>query len=325
MSSKRHVRSRPGPAASAVGLSRLQKIPRSTRTPGTVSRRGRGAGGGRQFNRILAVGLGGLMVLLVALLVWVLLPDRPGTTRGASLPAVGFEGRPSAPIFTPALGERLVARALDAADPASLLPLMREPGALAPGEAFEFLRRQRLDPGSTIHWLGPSPAESAEIQMFLIPSGEERRSRNHLVLLTPGSDGSWRIDFDAFARFSDPPLESWRPEAAGTALVRLVAGPDFYFNGAFSDESVWDCYSLVDEDLEQPLIGYCRRDGPQSRALRAIAQRDASPGRKARVTLELSRPPDALERQVLIERVLSDDWVLGDKPFDEGFRADPPP
>lgn len=53
---------------------------------------------------------------------------------------------------------------------------------------------------------------------------------------------------------------------------------------------------------------------------RMFAISGAAGGNLKRMTLELRHVEGAQPRQVQISRVVAEDWVVGDRMFDEGFR-----
>jgi hypothetical protein len=79
---------------------------------------------------------------------------------------------------------------------------------------------------------------------------------------------------------------------------------------------------MVSPDTTEIMLGYCRKDSPQARAMELIvSSADGDERRRLnRATLELRRPEGAENRQFEITRVLAEDWVLGAKPFDATFK-----
>ncbi len=91
---------------------------------------------------------------------------------------------------------------------------------------------------------------------------------------------------------------------------------DNYYNGIFSDDTVWQAYALVSPDTDEILYAYAKRDTPQFLAMEKILESDEH---LHRATLEITSLPDAGERQFQISRVLAENWVMGEKAFDESF------
>jgi hypothetical protein len=140
--------------------------------------------------------------------------------------------------------------------------------------------------------------------------------RNRLALLVPDEEEKWRVDFAAFARLVEPSWDEILSGAAKKAIIRVYIAEDNYFNGVFSDEKVWLSVSLGSPDTPQLLIGYCKAGSPQAAALRQISAREVP---ASRTVLEIRRVEGGGPRQVEITRVLAEDWVLGEDPFDGKF------
>ena len=118
-------------------------------------------------------------------------------------------------------------------------------------------------------------------------------------------------------------LEKNAPEG----LVRAMVVADSYYNGPFSDDSQWVCYSMASPDSETVLMGYCRKDSPQARALARIVSNDDAtaevssiPRALKRATLKIRRVEGGESRQFEITRVMAQDWVVSGEPFDGKFQ-----
>jgi hypothetical protein len=134
--------------------------------------------------------------------------------------------------------------------------------------------------------------------------------------------GVWKIDFEALARTVRPPWPDLLEGRASEGQVRVIVAPDSYYNGVFSDESQWLSFGLASPDISQILVGYCRRDSAQAKAMQEILKSmDDAPaaGRQIkRATLAIRRPTGAEPRQFEITRVLAEDWIVSERPFDAG-------
>jgi hypothetical protein len=142
--------------------------------------------------------------------------------------------------------------------------------------------------------------------------------RNRLALLTPDAEGVWKVDFDAFARTVRPSWKEIREKQPETALVRVQLARDSYFNGPFRDEKQWTCLGMASPDLEEILFGYCRAGSPQAAAIDWVFSKENV--NMCRMTLELRRVEGAEHRQYEISKVLAQDWIVADVPFEDGFR-----
>ena len=166
-------------------------------------------------------------------------------------------------------------------------------------------------------WLSSMDANGLSIDGVLANFGGDDKRRNRVVLLTPDTDGIWKINYDAFARMVTPSWKELLENAGAEAQVRVYAANDVYFNGPFKDDRDWNCYGLASPDIEQILIGYCKVGSAQTAAMDWILSKGKP---AARVTLEIRRVAGADARQFEILKVLAEDWVMGPVPFDEGFK-----
>ena len=96
------------------------------------------------------------------------------------------------------------------------------------------------------------------------------KQRNRLALLTPDEKGTWKIDFDAFARTVKPSWSELMSEDAGQGLVRVMVAKDSYFNGPFRDEARWVVMAWPRPTGQVVLLGYCRQGSPQAVAMERI-------------------------------------------------------
>ena len=225
---------------------------------------------------------------------------------------------PRAPSLPEDEALALVRKALAIRDPAKLADYFR-PSQTPPDRQIEFLRKIEVVDGRVDHfeWLGNLDANGLTIDGVLVAFENSGLPRNRLAELVAGTDGKWKIDFDAFARTVTP---SWSDFMAGTvpvAKVRVYVASDSYYNGPFKNESDWQCVGLASPDTEEILIGYCRKHSPQGDAMKWLLSKDAT---LKRAVLEIRRIDGAEDRQVEISCVLAEGWVIGDKPFDERFK-----
>jgi hypothetical protein len=170
---------------------------------------------------------------------------------------------------------------------------------------------------SGLEWLRNMDANGMQIEGVLVNFRSDR-PRNRLAMLTPCANGLWKVDFDAFARSSDPDWRTILSADNPQGEVRVYVAPDNYYNGPFAEESEWSCYGMASPDVEILLMAYCRKDSRQERAMRALLLNQDQ--KTIRATLRVRRVEGAESRQFEIQSVLADDWVMGDKPFDEKFR-----
>jgi hypothetical protein len=215
----------------------------------------------------------------------------------------------------------IVRRALALRDPADVAVFFHQ-GSSAAEDVIAFLENMESMDGAITgyNWLSSMDANGILIDGVLVRTMSGGSQRERLALLTPDAQGAWKIDFDAFARTVKPSWGELLGMKADQALVRVIVTGDSYYNGRFRSESEWECYGLASPDTEHILTGYCRVNTPQARAMQKILARagETADGRGSlrRATLAIRRPVGAEDRQFEITRVLAEDWILTDKPFD---------
>ncbi len=136
------------------------------------------------------------------------------------------------------------------------------------------------------------------------------------AFLVPDEQKNWKVDFEAFARTGFADWKALMENEVESAEMRVFITKDSYFNGVFSDDKEWTCYSIGSPDIQEIVQGYCRRASPQARAMDAIMAKGL---RVCRVLLALQRVKGSRASQFEITRIVAEDWVRGAKPFDEGF------
>lgn len=217
----------------------------------------------------------------------------------------------------------LVKQALELRDPSMVEKYFR-PGSAGASGVIAFLSGMEELDGTVagFQWLSSMDSNGLLIDGVLVSTVKEGTPRNRLALLTPDEAGVWKIDFDAFARTVTPSWDALLANDGGRGLVRVIVAKDSYYNGPFRDESAWVSYGMASPDAGAILLGYCRKDSPQARAMERIiaAEQDEDSRRLNRATLEVRRPDGAESRQFEITRVLAEDWVMGAEPFDTAFQ-----
>lgn len=306
-------------------------IGRVPRTPGTglpkgIRRRKRKAEGRRRrkylgrrmvlrsWTALLSVAAVGLLGVCVWLAIGKIFSERPEDME----PAPVAVAKPLAVSEFPAPSEKaaieLVKSALALRDVAQVDQFIRR-GKAGPEQVLGFFKGMIVGDGVIDHyeWLGSMDANGMALEGVMVNFKTET---NRLAMLTPDSKGKWRLDFEAFARVVEPPWKEIVENRAKMAVVRVYVAKDSYYNGIFADDKLWLCYGIASPDTTEILLGYCKIDSPQARALRWIASKNTGPNR---ATLELQHRPDSEARQFEITRVLSDEWVIRETPFDQDF------
>lgn len=189
-------------------------------------------------------------------------------------------------------------------------------GGASPQEVVDFLRGMEAKDGAITDykWLSSMDANGLPIDGVLVSFKSEGKPLNRLALLTPDAAGKWQIDFDAFARTVKPAWQEILAKRAGLAQVRVYVAKDSYYNGPFKNDKQWVCYGIASPDTEEVLLGYCKTGTPQAASLERIFSKEVP---VPRAILEIRRVEGAEPRQLEISRVLAEDWVMGDAPFDE--------
>lgn len=244
-------------------------------------------------------------------------PDiRPGAERVVS--------RFASPTEDEALA--LVRRGLAARDAESVGHCFRL-GQAKPAEVISFLADLEREHGKPdrLDWLSSMDTEGMLLEGVLVTHERDGAPAERIAFLIPDDRGVWRIDFEAFARMCRPALGELAKPEVQSAVVRVFIAKDSYFNGPFRDDSQWLCFAMASPDLGDKesgdrtvMRGYCKTESPQAKAL---LQLFADGGRMCRTTLEIRKVEGADDMQFEIMRVLSGEWVTGERPLDAKYGA----
>lgn len=210
-----------------------------------------------------------------------------------------------------------VRSALAVRDPGAVPSLIRT-GHTPPDDIVKFLANLEPSEGTIQDclWLSTIDKNNLLLEGVQIVLKQPDRLRSRIAFLTPDEKGVWKLDFAALARLTEP---SWPTLLAADsfpkATIRVYAGRDRYYNGPYADESAWSVYGMGSEDLDVALYGYAKRGTPQFDAMERLVAADEKS--LIRATLEIRKIAGSQKRQFEITRVLAEDWVLSDIPFDE--------
>ncbi|MGL4401607.1 MAG: hypothetical protein ACRCXD_17230 [Luteolibacter sp.] len=315
----------------APNLGRLVKmpgtgIPRRLRWHRTLggARGERSAEAASIFSRSWTMLLVAMVVISLGVTLWLWVSPKMAAGTSAEVLATVQNGTVEPPKDrVPSPSEQdataLVKRAVAARDPATVESLFRT-GSASPEEVVKFLETMKSADGpiDEFCWLSSLDVNRLTVDGVAVRFNESNGLRNRVALLTPDAAGEWKIDFDAFARTVKPNWRDFFGKPFETAVVRVFFVKDNYFNGPFSDENEWMCLTLKSPDREEAFFGYCKKGSPQAAAIDWIFSKKGL--KPSRVTLELRRMEGAAPLQFEISRVLAEDWILTDVPFDEGFR-----
>ena len=286
----------------------------------------------RRNQRLVLTIVSALAVLMVVLAgVWVgfrfrsrFVPSQlPTAAKVKPEEHVRIASKVKSPSEDEAIG--LVVKALESPDEMTVASRMRLLDASA-ADAIRFLKESKsheID-RKRMQWIGSLDIEGLLIEGVQIQSAREQDEMGRTAFLVPDEQGNWKLDFDSFARICKPDWKTVLDGPPTPAMVRVLATPDVYYNGQFADESQWRCFGITSPDCYEHLpeekrlmYAYCRKNSAQSRALGRVL---SSESRIFRLTLEIKRAGEGEKLQFEILRVLSEDWVMTDKPFDERFQ-----
>jgi hypothetical protein len=187
-----------------------------------------------------------------------------------------------------------------------------------PVEATKELIRIRESEGeiTRTEWLVPKFPNHSAARQVIVHTAIDEIERTRRAQFKPGSDGKWRIDLDAYLRKCDPPLEKVASADSGTFVVRVFVTEETSYRGIYSDKSQWRAYSLTSPDITDALYAYAKRGSSQDKALRSILVTDED---LQHATLSIIKQEDSDPRQFEISRVIAENWIVGEKDFDESF------
>lgn len=234
-----------------------------------------------------------------------------------SLPLVPLVPVPPTPVL-----EQTVSTFLAARTPAQLEPLIRGTSQRPDGIAAKLAGLEEEDGKITsVSYFGPIESRNLQLESVVVNFDS---GRNRIALLAPDPAGVWRVDFDAFDRHVTTEWTSLLSGGPNEATVRIYACLDNYYNGRYANDREWACYGIASPDHETLMFGYALRGSPQHIAMAQLLRRhprSTMPTVK-RMTLDIRHTGTGDRRQFEIIRVMSDDWALGDEPFDA--LVDPP-
>lgn len=211
----------------------------------------------------------------------------------------------------------LVKQALSIREPERVDEFFRA-GAASPQEVVDFLTKMESVDGviERYMWLSSMDANGLSIDGVLVNFKGVERPLPRLALLTPDAAGKWKVDFGALARVVKPSWNEILEKGAALAQVRVYVAKDSYYNGVFKDDKQWICHRMASPDTEEVLLGYCRVGSLQAAAINWMFSKEEN---VTRATLEIRRIEGAESRQFEILKVVAEDWVVGDVPFEKGF------
>ncbi len=218
----------------------------------------------------------------------------------------------------PRAGIRWVELAMQVSSPGEVAKYFYK-GETKAEEILQFLKTKEFTHGSSLEyeWTGNLDANNMLMDLVTVYTLEDTVRRERLAFLRQDDQQEWKLDFDSFARKCEPSWEDFASGKASEALIRVHIAEDNFYNGFFSDEQQWVCYSIANPDHPAIIQAYCRASSPQDHALKWILKKNNM--KRARVSLRVERPALAPVRQVIVAEVVAEDWVIGTKNFDTNF------
>ena len=305
----------------APGIGRIERMHDTPPRPaGERRRRSRRSRGGHRANNhhwlSLVFGMVAMAVLLMAVVLWVVPKVQGGKSPesgalGVALPVEEAGIRVASRFPSPSKDDAiaLVEAALVNRDPVRVGTLFRM-GRASASQVIAFCEGLEECDGkyTGCEWLSSIDSPQALLEGVVVNfQTVDLAFHQRLALLTPDADGRWQVDFDALARVVNPSWERILEPDSGPALVRVTLAPDFYYNGAFQDESKWASYGMSTPDLDFLIRGYCLRGSPQAQD---VARMFNGENKATRAILEIRRVAGGSEKQFEITRLIAQDWVL---------------
>ncbi|MES2475863.1 MAG: hypothetical protein V4640_08785 [Verrucomicrobiota bacterium] len=275
----------------------------------------------KRINR-WTVRIGALAMASLAFAIWKGMPfQTERTTATPVAPAMRDDSEIRVKSRFKSLGEeeslKLVKGAMEIRDPKQVETYFRM-GKSTPDEVIAFLENMPQSDGliTSYQWMGSMDANDLTMDGVVVAFDHSGAPRNRMAMLVPDEKEQWRVDFPAFSRQVEPGWDAILSGEAKQATVRVYVAEDNYFNGVFVEEGHWLCVSMGSPDTDEVLIGYFKSGSPQAAALRQISAVEVP---ASRTVLEIKRVEGGGSRQVEITRVVAEDWVVGDAPFDRKF------
>ena len=211
-----------------------------------------------------------------------------------------------------------VTSALSNRNPQDVTEFFKLPLDKKPEDVIRILEELEAQDGtvSKTDWLGTAFTNGSLMNQVIVHMEKDGRSVNRLAQLVPQPDGEWRIDFDSYIRAVSADWESILAGKSSFSTVRVFVALDHYYKGIFSEDTIWQAYTLASPDTAEILYAYAKRESPQFRAMQKLLESDEH---LHRATLEITILPNAEKRQFQVSRVFAENWVIGEKSFDESF------
>ena len=255
-----------------------------------------------------------LMIVMCLLMVPIigyslyLMSGKPKSSRDDGIAPHVFAENPY--VMTEREAFHLVRNALGSTTESEIADRFMPSEFLTTSQMLDWVRQRRDQDGTIIRLQRPTPGifNSPSQEAVLVRFDKNPSKTWRIAHLDHNHGGTWKIDFDSFARICSPSFEDVASGYSGEALLRVFLKPDHYYNGAFSSEKEWQSFKLWSLDHEQSLMAYIEIGSPQHQLVMEILSMDRE---SHPVTLMIERLGDPSLNQYKINRVLSDGWHVG--------------
>ncbi|MFZ9941086.1 MAG: hypothetical protein ACO3F7_02930 [Luteolibacter sp.] len=234
----------------------------------------------------------------------------PAITSPPPAPKEAKPAEPDVPKIDPNFitdAEVLAGKFLSAQSVEELRPLVRNPDATIP-------RIMKLHPDGMIdmgglHDFNPTE-EIRKSDDFISVSVRTKDFADRTMIFVDTAEGI-RIDWESWVGWCEMGWEEFMAAKPTTGtLFRVKLNKSNYFNFNFTDEKKWKPYILFSFDETQRLYGYVERDSAEAKKIA-----ESHGPQDSFFTLSLKFPKDAAtNNQVIIERVISNGWVVPTSP-----------
>ncbi len=313
------------PIDAGPDIGRVNRMPGTGLPKGEKRKRKRGLKGKNNRHRRIyyivwssVLGLAALATLAALFFAWILPRFQQDQIAVKELEKRQVEPeKPEVKRLSSRASTQLVIDAMRASSPTEMGKYFYQ-GESKAQEILDFLKAKESSDGpiDDYRWLGNMDANELLLDSVVVQTFKDNKKRNRIAFIRLDEQQAWKIDFDSFIRKCEP---SWQYFASGKvneAMLRVYLAEDSFYHGFFSDDKQWVCYSIGSPDDSGILQAYCKYDSPQDRALRWVLKKQT---KLTRVTLRVERPAMAPLKQVIVNQVIAEDWVISAKIFDTNF------
>jgi hypothetical protein len=131
---------------------------------------------------------------------------------------------------------------------------------------------------------------------------------------------TFRVDWETAVIYQPMPWDAYALERpAGTTLdFRVFVEEDHFFSHEFANPELWTSFRLTAPGAEETLWGYAPKGSLLEATLRGALATNPNPTKPVSMLLRLGLPTGLSSRRgVIIEKVVSNRWLLLDPPATE--------